>query len=74
MVRHELHPEEIPTRLRALNKRYLEVAKEGRQMIYFSPGKEHFLGQEEISITMEELFQFFNLRALDISIISCYTL
>ena len=73
MVRPELEPE-LPTQLRKLHKWYLKVAKEGRQMIYFSPGKDHFLGQDEISITMEELFQFFNLRAVDISIVSCYTL
>ena len=75
MFRPELHPEEIPTRLRALNKWYLEVAKEGQEMFYFSPGNDHFLGQAyQLSITMEELFRFFNLRAIDITIVSCYTL
>ena len=43
-------------------------------MLIAQVGNEHFLGKDEIHIEMEELFQFFNLRALDISIISCYTL
>ena len=75
MVRPELHPEEIPTRLRALNKWYLKVTKEGQEMFYFAPGKDHFLGQAySLSITMEELFRFFNLRDIDINIVSCYTM
>ena len=75
MVRPELHPEEIPTRLRALNKWYLKVAKQGQEMTCFAPGKDHFLGQDySLSITMEELFRFFNLSDIDISIVSCYTL
>jgi hypothetical protein len=74
MVSPKLNPSQLPTHLRKLNKWYLEVAKEGREMIYFTPGKDHFLGHQEITISMEELFRFFNLRDIDIGIVSCYTL
>ena len=67
--------EDLPIRLRALNKWYDKVAKGGQTQFYFMAGKDHFLGQEyAIPIQMEELFRFFNLRDIDISIISFYTL
>ena len=75
MVRPGVHPQDIPTRLRALNKWYERVAKEGRTLFYFMAGKDHFLGQEySLPTTMKELFRFFNLRDIDISIVSFYTL
>jgi hypothetical protein len=75
MVRPGVHAEDLPTRLRALNKWYEKVAKEGRTLFYFMAGKDHFLRQDYwIPITMEELFRFFNLRDIDISLVSCYTL
>ena len=75
MIRPGVEQEDIPTRLRSLNKWYERVAKEGRTSFYFLAGKDHFLGQEyPLPIQMEELFRFFNLRDIDISIVSCYTL
>ena len=39
MVRPGVNQEDIPTRLRALNKWYERVAKEGRTQFYFMAGK-----------------------------------
>ena len=41
----------------------------------FMAGKEHFLGEYYvISIDFVELFRFFNLRDIDVSIVSAYAL
>ena len=75
MIRPGVEQEDIPTRLRSLNKWYERVAKEGRTSFLFLAGKDHFLGQHyPLTIYMEELFRFFNLCDIDKSIVSCYTL
>ena len=66
---------DLPTRLRSLNNWYEKVAKSGQTQFFFMAGKKHFLRQEyEVPIDFEELFQFFNLRDLDLSIVSAYAL
>ena len=41
----------------------------------FNAGKEHFLGEDyPVSIDFGELFRFFNLRDIDVAIVSAYTL
>ena len=75
MIRSRVEQEDIPTRLRKLNKWYERITKEGQTSFLFLAGKDHFLGQHyPLPIPMEELFQVFNLRDIDISIVSCYTL
>ena len=64
----------LTTQMKNLHRWYLDDAKQGRKILYAQVGKDHFLGQDEIHIEMEELFQLFNLRELDKSIVSCYTL
>ena len=65
----------LPTRLFSLNTWYEKVAKEGKTQVFFMAGKKHFLRQEyEVPIDFVELFQFFNLRDLDLSIVSAYAL
>jgi hypothetical protein len=65
----------LPTRLFSLNTWYEKVAKEGKTQVFFMAGKNHFLRQEyEVPIDFAELFNFFNLRDLDLPIISAYCL
>jgi hypothetical protein len=52
----------------------LEVAKEGREMLIVKVTNEHYLGEEEIHIELEELFQLFKQDALSKSLVSCYCL
>jgi hypothetical protein len=76
MIRPGVAQEDIPTQLRKLNKWCERVTKKDeRTSFLFLAGPDHFLGQHySIPIYMEELFRFFNLRDIDISIVSCYTL
>ena len=65
----------LPTRLFSLNTWYEKVAKEGKTQVFFMAGKNHFLRQEyEVPIDFAELFNFFNLRDIDLPIISAYCL
>ena len=67
--------EDLPTRLRSLNNWYEKAAKRRQIQFYFCPGKDHFLGQDHaIPIEFRELFQFFNLRDIDVTIVSAYSL
>ena len=67
--------EDLPTRLRSLNNWYEKAAKRGQTQFYFCPGKDHFLGQDHaIPIEFCELFEFFNLRDIHITIVSAYSL
>ena len=65
----------LPTRLRSLNKWYEKVAKGGQTQVFFMAGKQHYLRQEyAVPIYFKELFRFYNLRDIDISIVSAYAL
>jgi hypothetical protein len=73
-----VRPEEIlnlPTRLRKLHKWYMEASKDGKNWIILGINDEHyFRGTDDINIEFAELFQLYNLDALDKSIISAYCL
>ena len=73
-----VRPEKRPllsTQMRKLHEWYLEVAKEGREMLMAAVKMKHYNFQEdEIHIELEEFFQLFNQDALDKSLVSCYCL
>ena len=64
----------LPTQMRKLHKWYMEVTKTGRLVIPVEVTQEHFIGQDEIQVYLEELFQLYKLYALDLSIVSIYCL
>ena len=65
----------LPTRLRSLHDWYMKSAKRGQTQFMFMTGKEHFLGEDyPVSIDFAELFRFFNLRDIDVTIVSAYAL
>ena len=65
----------LPTRLRSLHDWYMKSARTGQTQFMFNAGKEHFLGEYyPVSIDFGELFRFFNLRDIDVAIVSAYTL
>ena len=67
--------DDLPTRLLSLNKWYEKVAKGGQTQVFFMAGQKHYLRQEyDVPIDFEELFRFFNLRDLDLSIVSANAL
>ena len=48
--------------------------KAGKEYIYAEVREEHHFKQYSVEVQMSELFQLFNLRELDKSILSCYVL
>ena len=48
--------------------------KAGKEYIYAEVREEHHFKQYHVQVHMSELFQLFNLRELDKSILSCYVL
>ena len=62
-------------RITRLHKWYKEVVLEGREMIVVRVTSEHFSGStSELTIPLEELYQLYQLDALDLSILSTYCL
>lgn len=65
----------LPTRMRALHKWYKDASADGDEILSVKLRDEHyFMGEQTIHIDFDELFQLFNQKALDKSIISCYCL
>jgi hypothetical protein len=52
----------------------MDAVKREREMILAKVTKEHYLGEDEIHIDFEELFQLLNQDALDKCLVSCYYL
>ena len=73
-----VRPEEVPnlpTKMRRLHQCYMEKAKKGTNWLILGIKDEHFLREKaEVHIEFEELFQLFNLDAIDKSIVSAYYL
>ena len=71
-------PQEIAklsTKQRWLHDWYLRASKDGLQYIDVTFKEEHFFrGDQQINVEMSELFQIFNLREIDVAVISCYCL
>ena len=64
----------LPTQMRILHDWYLEVTKEERNTILVKITEDHYIGQDQIAIYLQELYQLYKLDALDLSIISTYCL
>ncbi|KAK1680005.1 hypothetical protein QYE76_040853 [Lolium multiflorum] len=72
LVRERLH--KMPTHMRNLHQWYLDACKENQRYIVAKIPREYYYRKEEIHIEMNELWQLFNLEALDKSLMSCYCL
>ena len=64
----------LPTCMRNLNAWYTNATKRGIDCIMVRVKDEHYFQEYSVSIDFLELFQLYNLRAIDKSIISCYCL
>jgi hypothetical protein len=64
----------LPTRMRNLHTWYGVATKGGIETIMVRVKEEHYFQEYSVSVDFCELFQLYNLRALDKSIISCYCL
>ena len=65
---------QMPTNMRKLHEWYMREVKEDRIMIVAKVPVEYFFRAEEIHVEFSELFQLYNLDALDKSLMSCYCL
>jgi hypothetical protein len=65
---------QLPTHLRNLHDWYMDAAKDGQTMLVADLPEEYYFREETIHIEFPELFQLFNLDALDKSLVSCYCL
>jgi hypothetical protein len=64
----------VPTCMRNLHSWYLKASKEGIETIMVRVREEHYFQEYCVNVDFAELFQLYNLRALDKSIISYYCL
>jgi len=64
----------LTTKMRNLHKWYLNAAKTGTESMMVGVKEEHYFQEYVVMVEFSELFQLYNLRALDKSIISCYCL
>jgi hypothetical protein len=64
----------LPTCMRNLHAWYTNATKRGIEAIMLRVKDEHYFQEYSVSVDFCELFQLYNLRALDKSIISCYCL
>ena len=64
----------LSTRMRNLHTWYKKVAKTGNVSVLVAVKEEHYFQEYVVSVEFSKLFQLYNLRALDKSLISCYCL
>ena len=64
----------LTTKMRQLHDWYKKEAKKGTVSIMVAVKEEHYFQKGVVSVQFRELFQLYNLRALDKSIISSYCL
>ena len=64
----------LTTQLWKLHNWYMTAAKEGRFYLMAGVKEEHYFREYAVQVEFSKLFQMYNLRALDKSIISCYCL
>ena len=70
-------PEEeklLSTQMHNLLDWYMREVNSGRQSLMVKVKREHYIHEKDLWIENEELFQLFNQKALDKSIVSCYCL
>ena len=64
----------LPTGMRNLHTGYMNEAKKGTESFMVGVKKEHFFHEYGVSVPFSELFQLYNIRALEKSILSSYCL
>jgi hypothetical protein len=64
----------LPTHMRNLHQWYLNACKENTSFIVADIPGDYYFRREQIHMEMNELWQLFNLDALDKSLMSCYCL
>ena len=73
LVRHDRIPL-LPTQMRRLHDWYRDYTQLGREAITAKVTEEHYIGKDAIPIYLQEIFQLYQLDALDLSIVSTYCL
>ena len=69
--------EDVPrltTQMRRLHDWYRDYSQSRRDTFSAKVTEEHYIGRDEIEIYLQELFQLYQLDALDLSIVSIYCL
>ena len=80
VVRTYVHEEnfvdgDLPTRMRQFQAWYKDTVKETDKVaLQMAVKEEHYFQEYSVVLYFAEIFQLYNLRALDKSIISCYCL
>jgi len=64
----------LPTKMRNLHSWYKNVAKTGTESMMVGVKEEHYFQEYMVMVEFSELFQLYNIRALDKAILSCYCL
>ena len=64
----------LSTKMRNLHIWYMNAAKTGIECFMLGVKEEHFFQEYAVTVEFSELFQLYNLRALDKSILSSYCL
>jgi hypothetical protein len=75
--KHLFTPEKeksLLSQMQKLHQWYMDAIKREQEMILMKVIKEHYLGEDEIHIHFEELFQLVNQDAFDKYLVSCYCL
>ena len=68
------NPSQLTTQLWNLNRWYMTAAKEGKFYLMAAVKEQHYFREYCVHVEFRELFQMYNQRALDKSLISCYCL
>ena len=64
----------LPTQMRRLHEWYMKAVEQEKEMILMKITHRHFKGEDEVSISFEELFQLYKMDALCVSIVSSFCL
>ena len=64
----------LSTKMRAFHSWYKKTAKDGTISLMVGVKEEHYGREYAMSVEFKELFQLYNIRALDKSVISSYCL
>ena len=64
----------LPTQMRKLHEWYMKAVEQEKEMILMKITHRHFKGEDEVSISFEELFQLYKMNALFVSLVSAFCL
>ena len=65
---------DMPTKMRRFHEWYMKASKEQQYWLLLKVRKSHYFAEDKVPIEFTELFQLFNLKELDKSILSFYCL